>query len=267
MPRFVRCIYCHHVARSDEHIVATRFIEVLREDPRGLPIPIRLTMTLPDTGQSYRIGGRRTKNKHYTLEYTTRVCSRCNSEWMNDIDDLAFPHVSEMIRGNPVHFDSAMATAVAGWVCKVVVTARSHPLHPMPIEREWMDWLYQHHAPLPRWYVWVGRYIGREPFWYQPHDISIRELEPGSALVPHSGDLIRDHGALATMVIGYMIVQAYGVAGEERLLTPDHAQGVLQRIWPFNGDVAWPSAGTVDDSGLQAYADRLLSDRTTLRDA
>jgi hypothetical protein len=73
VPRFVRCIYCHHVARSDEHIGATRFIEVLREDPRGLPIPVRLTMTVPDTGQSYRIGGRRTKNKHYTLEYTIRV--------------------------------------------------------------------------------------------------------------------------------------------------------------------------------------------------
>lgn len=109
-------------------------------------------MTLPDTGQSYRIGGRRTKNKHYTLEYTTRVCSRCNSEWMNDMGDLAFPHVSEMIHGNPVHFDSAMATAVEGGVCKVLVTARSHPLHPMPIEREWTDWLYQHHAPIPRWW-------------------------------------------------------------------------------------------------------------------
>jgi len=113
LPRFVRCIYCHHVARSDEHIVATRFIEVWREDPRGLPILVCLTMTLPDTGQSYRIDGRRAKNKRYTLEYTTRVCSRCNSEWMNDMDDLAFPRVSEMIRGNPVHFDSAMAAAVA----------------------------------------------------------------------------------------------------------------------------------------------------------
>ncbi|MBV9161266.1 MAG: hypothetical protein JO281_06885 [Pseudonocardiales bacterium] len=69
------------------------------------------------------------------------------------------------------------------------------------------------------------------------------------------------------MVTGYLIVQAHGVAGEERLLTPDHTQGVLPRIWPFNGDVAWPPAGTVDDSGLHAYADRLLSDRTTLRDA
>ena len=99
------------------------------------------------------------------------------------MDDLAFPHVSEMIRGNPVHFDSAMAAAVAGWVCKVVVTARSHPLHPMPIEREWTDWLYQHHAPLPRWYVWVERYIGREPFWYQPHDISFENRNLSQALI------------------------------------------------------------------------------------
>jgi hypothetical protein len=99
--------------------------------PEDCQSPVRLTMTLPDTGQSYRIGGRRAKNTHYTLEYTTRVCARCNSEWMNDMDDLAFPRVSEMICGNSVHFDSAMAAAVAGWVCKVVVTARSHPLHPM----------------------------------------------------------------------------------------------------------------------------------------
>jgi hypothetical protein len=74
-------------------------------------------------------GGPRTSTTPWNTP--SAFCSRCNSEWMNDMDDLAFPHVSAMIRGHPVHVDSAMAVAVGGWVCKVVVTARSHPLHPM----------------------------------------------------------------------------------------------------------------------------------------
>jgi hypothetical protein len=44
------------------------------------------------------------------------------------------------------------------------------------------------------------------------------------------------------------------------------AANAISKFWPFNGDVARPPAGTVDDS-CRGYADRLLSDRTTLRDA
>jgi len=125
----------------------------------------------------------------------------------------------------------------------------------MPIEREWTDWLYQHRAPLPRWYVGVGRYIGREPFWYQPHDISIRELEPGSAPVPHSGDLIRDHGALATMVIGYLIVQAYGVAGEERLLTLRPAPTATSVPTTSHDVSTTPTLGNADSSANSKPSD------------
>jgi len=250
-------MYCGHEARSQEHIVATRFIEVLREDARQITLPVRLTLTLPSTGQRYRIGGRRTKRGHYTLEYTTRVCAQCNSEWMNDMDDAAFPYVADMIRGNPVLLHQNARAAIAGWICKVALTARSMPLHRMPIERGWTDWLYWQHSAIPTWYVWVGRYVGMEPLWYQPHDIRI-ELGPGSAPAPPGMDFLRENGVVATMVIGYLIAQVYGVGGTGRLATPEDEVRTLPLIWPNAHDVAWPPPDHVDDAGLQLWADRLI---------
>jgi len=249
------CIYCGQPARSREHIVATRFIDVLREDPRGLPLPVMLTATLPD-GTRRRIGGKKTKRGKYTLEYTTRVCANCNSGWMNRIDDAAFPSVADMVRGKQVSLDGAARAAIAAWMCKVAVTARSAPHSPLPIERDWTDWLYTHHSAPPTWYVWIGRYEGTQPWWYQPHDVRI-ELGPGSASPPPGMNLVRPNGVLATLVIGYLIAQVFGVSGLGQLQNPDREVD-FPLIWPGSTDLVWPPPHHIDDAGLPRWGERLL---------
>jgi hypothetical protein len=164
-----RCLYCGEPAGSKEHIIATRFTEVLGEDPRGLTVPIVLTVTT-DSG-THRTTGRKDRGRP-TLDYTTKVCARCNNEWMNDLDSAAFPPVAEMIRGNSVLLNSASQAAIAAWACKVAVTARSEPKSSLPIEAEWTDWLFTNHSAIPTWHVWIGHYLGTAPFWYVPCDIS-----------------------------------------------------------------------------------------------
>ena len=148
MPPGQRCIYCGNPADSNEHVIATRFIELLSRDPRGLAIPVSLTVTLPG-GVARKIGGKRTKHGQPTLEFTTRVCEKCNNEWMNDIDTAAWPYVSEMIQGHKLPLDDAARKAVATWFMKVAVTARSVPHVNQPLEQTWTKWLLQNQSPVP----------------------------------------------------------------------------------------------------------------------
>ena len=257
MPRpLAPCMYCGRPSTSREHVIATRFINVMREDPRGLVMPLVLGITLPG-GERRRIGGKRTKRGHYTLEYVTRVCDQCNSGWMNDVDSAAFPYVAELIRGHALGLDTTAQTAIAAWMCKVAVTARAVPWFPLPIEKSWTDWLYSQHSALPSWCVWVGRHIGSIPWWYNPHDISI-ELHPDSP-GPSDSRFIRKTGVVATLVMGYLVVQIYGTSSEGALNLMDSEPQILPMIWPVqNPIVIWPAARSIDDAGLPVWAERLL---------
>jgi hypothetical protein len=247
-------MYCGRPADSREHIIATQIIDVLARDPRELPLPIRLYITLPD-GQPKTIHGR-TSGGRPTLEYTTKVCERCNNEWMNRIDENAMPFLTPMIEGRPVVLDADAQATIAVWAMKVVVTARSEPNNPLHIDASWTDWLYNNQSPIPNWYVWIGKYIGTAPWWYNPQDVRV-QLGPGSAPPAPWIDFIQDHGVLATLVIGYVVVQVFGVGGSGVLLGPTEA--AFPQIWPNAGaTLTWPPAEHIDDSGLPLWANRLM---------
>jgi len=265
--RIPTCIYCGQHADSKEHIFATRFIDVLREDSRGLRMPLILYITSTEGGRPRRIGGKRIKRggrqRSYTLEYTTRVCAACNSGWMNEVDTGAFPLVAEMIRGNPIQLDQSAQTAVGAWIAKVAVTARAAPHDPLPIEPEWTDWLYQHRSAPPRWHIWIGRYVGPRPWWYNPHDVRA-ELGEGSAPAPPG--FVGQHGVLATLIIGQLIWQIFGMGGPAaRFAGIDADERTLPAIWPPRpSPVSWPPTGHVDDVGLDLWANRLLQNPSRL---
>src|SRR6266704_1697997 len=87
------CIYCPNIANTVEHIIAAKFVDVLRRDPRGLPLPATMTQwygteaSVPDF-EIRKIGGktrkRRSKRKgvvkprQHTIEFIARVCDSCN---------------------------------------------------------------------------------------------------------------------------------------------------------------------------------------------
>ena len=252
MPPGQRCIYCGNPADSNEHVIATRFIELLSRDPRGLAIPVSLTVTLPG-GVARKIGGKRTKHGQPTLEFTTRVCEKCNNEWMNDIDTAAWPYVSEMIQGHKLPLDDAARKAVATWFMKVAVTARSVPHVNQPLEQTWTKWLLQNQSPVPSWQVWVGRFDGLAPFWYNPNDVHF-EIGQGR-YQPGTGKVIRPHGVLATCVIGYLIIQLLGIDGVGVVEAP--GEPAFPLIWPdVSRIVAWPPSEYISDEGLPLWAQR-----------
>ena len=250
------CMYCGRRADSKEHVIATRFVELLSQDPRGFRVPTRLYVTQKD-GYRKTIGGKKNRRGKPTLEYTTRVCEKCNNGWMNDADSAAWASVSAMIQGQPVTLDAAAQRDVAFWAVKVAVTARTAAGSKLPIEKEWSDWLYQKRTPMPNWRVWIGHYIGGEPFWYKPDDIRA-EVDPLSPPLPSGSKMLRENGVLATLAIGYLFIQVIGFGGGAQV--QGVAETAVQSIWPVSSNsVAWPPPEHIDDAGLSLWADRFYS--------
>ena len=256
MAKLPACMYCGGEANSTEHIVATRFLEVLREDPRGLNLPLTITLDFPMIGRQRRIGGKRTKRGHYTMEYTTEVCEQCNNEWMNDMDTAAFDDVAEMIRGNSVELDTARQAAVAAWVCKVALTARSEPNTQMPIDPQWTDWMFNHHSAIPGWFVWIARYIGSTPSWFQPMDVSTVPPPWEPAAGPN---IVIPYGVVATLAIGYFATQVFGVSN---FAFSDRPKREFPRIYPPWLDVVpWPPPKSLNDETLLMWSERLVKNK------
>jgi hypothetical protein len=129
------CIYCElPKAKSQEHVLASWIIEVLSQDTRGLPLPLRMELSDQSGGKRVTLG--KTKRSK-TLEFTTRVCRDCNSGWMNDMEIAVRPYLEPMIRGAKCHIDAAWQHALAAWAAKFAVTARFAHIHPDHIERQW----------------------------------------------------------------------------------------------------------------------------------
>lgn len=251
------CVYCTAHADSREHVLATRFVDLLREDPRGFPMPPVLRVQVP--GIIREIGGRQLPGRRRTVELTAPACANCNSQWMNDVDSAAFPWVAGMIRGHQVTLGLEAATAVATWICKVAVTARAAPHAPLPISPAWTKWLYENRSPIPHWHVWVGFYDGREPFAYFPNNVSTEILDRGPHGLRPSGRVTYGDGALATLVVGYLIAQVLGFDGPFRVAV--ERPGMLPLLWPSVADLEWPPHEIVTDETLPAVVDRLVSRR------
>lgn len=252
------CMYCGRRADSKEHVVATRFVDLLSKDPRGFRVPTRLYVTQKD-GSRKTIGGKRDKTGKPTLEYTTRVCQKCNNEWMNDADSAVWDPVSAMIQGHSVTLDAVTQRALAFWIMKLAVTARTAAGSNLPIEKEWTDWLYQQRTPIPNWRVWIGHYIGGEPFWYKPDDIRA-EVDPLSPPLPSGSKMLRENGVLATMAIGHLFVQVIGFGGGAAVQGTQET--AVRSVWPVSSSsMAWPPPEHIDDAGLSLWADRFFNAR------
>jgi hypothetical protein len=256
MASVVPCMYCRRRADSLEHILGTKIVDTLAQDPRGLPLPMTLHVADRDGVRKRSIRGRRTKRGLYTVEFTTPVCQKCNNEWMERIDTRARQHIVPMIRDEPTTVNANARAEIADWMTKVALTAHHH-LNPGATNRMWTDWLRTHNSALPDWHVWIGRYVGAEPLFFVPEDIRVEAL-PGSVPFPKDG-MIAHHGVLATLVIGYLALQIFGIdaTGYDMTLTGPTWPSLLD-IWPtFPGEIDWPPSVSFTDTTLWPLVDRL----------
>jgi hypothetical protein len=235
---------------------------LLASDPRGLSLPTHLRFSDGFGGPIVRTktgkpGGTKAKP---TVEFTRRVCHGCNNGWMNRVDIAAMPFLSKMMRGELLMLDPDAQSRLAAWICKLTVVARFAHLRlglgdvPAPVARSWLDWLYSRHTALPHWHVWLARYDGSEPFIYSGEDVRISNFRKDG----HEEVLVA-HGAYASIVLGYLAIQVFGVDEEATLLDPCRDPYFVSSIWPARAtSVKWPPPLKYTDANILGFLHRLV---------
>ena len=176
---------------------------------------------------------------------------------MNVIDERARPYLTAMIQGQSVALDVLAQQAIAAWMAKVAVTARSASPNPLPIDKVWTDWLYKTHQAPPDWVVSIGRYDGDKPFWYRADDVHVQALP--EALNSGSEMMFDNHGVLAFLILGYLAIQIFGTT-HTRLKRVGRSEEGMIDIWPTTGNVAWPPGEHfIDDAGVPLWVARYVN--------
>ena len=178
---------------------------------------------------------------------------------MNVIDENARPYLMPMIKGDPVGLDATGREFVATWVAKVAVTARSASPNVLPIEKAWTDWLYNNRVIQPNWHASVGHYIGVEPFWYRPEDVSSTP-PPDAPASWQSDPIFASHGVAAFLAVGHLAIEVLGFTNGILTQVAGPPETAMLDIWPQTGiAVEWPPAEHIDDAGLHLWARRFQS--------
>lgn len=250
------CIYCDRPADSEEHIFGSWFIRELESARGGLITGARF-----DQGDKITpiFVSRNSKGKRQ-LDFTTDlICHRCNSEWMNRIDESVHRYMTGMIRGRTTVINGNARRAMASWAVKTAITARFAHINPDPVEGNWPKQLLRDKKPSSEWSVWLSRYTGNRGFWYRQGEIAIN----GAKLIMSTSKQdpvdppLSKGGAVMTIVIGELCAQVLRLNGPEQ--TIDLGDPVALRIWPSGFDAEWPPADQLDDGNLKQFSERFAS--------
>lgn len=218
-------------------------IEALSRDPRGLQLPIVSTVWRNGTAIRH-IRGKVSPRK--TVEVTTKVCHACNTGWMNRVGTRARRYIESMMRDDETELPPEAQAGIAAFMTMTgITTFATH--HRAFVKREWTDAIRTTETALPEWYVWVGRYLGRQPLLAFMHDISFVDMR---------GMTVVDHGVVATLVVGYVALQVLHCRG---LRIDDHPGVPLLRVGPPGGAVLrWPPSEHLTDETIEPFADRFI---------
>lgn len=239
-----KCIFCGGSPTTNEHIIPEWMSKVLREDPRGA-LPHKIPYH----------GGRLSGTGELMREYDTEsavisvtanaFCGPCNHGWMEKIESAARPFLTDMVLGKSVTLGRNARRSVATWLALKALAATYTGL--VPVEREWIDFIYRRRLPPGTWHIWLAGYDGKVVHYMETHDVVNRHFMRASH---------RAHGVLMTCIVGYLAFQVLGVY-KSPTLEPDPI--FATRIWPrlpTPQPVNWPPVRVFGDQSIAGFFER-----------
>jgi hypothetical protein len=184
-----------------------------------------------------------------------RVCSTCNSGWLQRLETSVRPLLTPAILGTErVAIRPREQMLISRWALKTALLLRyvRQPVNPPPEERT--TWVMTHEEPPPQAGVWLAAYGGSAHAWVQ---MSRHNLEP-----PAGSGVQVFHCELTTFTLGRLLVLVLDVPDADR----DVAIGTYEKVfvpftsklWPPPGyNVRWPPLLGVDDVSLQKLSEAL----------
>ncbi|MFZ0382700.1 MAG: hypothetical protein WCD11_33685 [Solirubrobacteraceae bacterium] len=239
-----QCIFCRHEQVSDEHVFG-RWVSRLLAD--GAPFTLTKTP------------GRRASGLKIINVKNRAICAACNGGWMSRSESEAKTLLPPMIRGEPIHWDSAQQARVARWAFKTALMLDRSSLASRVAPPHHFSFLFEQQSPPASVTIYLARYF---PGASEDHVGVIGSSYRPTVVNPH---LYPDPYQI-TFSIGQAVFQVFGHSGAARieirragqldsgLIVP--VSDFFHQLWPIRAeDFAWPPAGGhLNTPSLQALA-------------
>jgi hypothetical protein len=166
-PRADRCIFCGSTEISEEHIFGRKWIAKLFQVPRKEKLGhrhVRITGPIVDFDSWWQY-------KEADLAVYC-VCRKCNSEWMNALDEQAQKIIAPMVRGRTTRITTYRDQLIlARWITKLAFMF-DYKQEKSSLPREFAERFHKTRLPPDNAYIWVaasppvpGRYHASGHTW------------------------------------------------------------------------------------------------------
>lgn len=250
MTTYSTCVFC---GRNDspltrEHVIADWIA-------REFPDP-KWTRINPATGE-------RIPFKNSLGLVSRKVCKRCNTGWMHNLEDSAKPILLPLIHAQRTTLTLDDQQLIAKWYFKTacaydVVAKPTRDCVYTPNER------YALATSLsipPDTYIYIAQYAGTmgHAFTLESHMAPTTQT-----LLNQYQHLLDTHGYAGTIVIKHVAFQVFTFRRNKYLIGKRLGFAinpvwdmVAVQVWPTTGNVInWPPQARLDNGGLSAFADR-----------
>lgn len=254
-----RCIFCGEPfgpdrKRSDEHAAPKWCAELL---PPVAPAERPEHAFVLETVEGRQEFFRGVRDPFTTV--AEDVCERCNTGWMEELEDWAKRWLSKPIVGEPRTLRYWRQVCAASWAVKTAMVWELVEQQHRTVPLELLRIFHVLQRPGGRQQVWLGHYQGTEP-----HN-SFRRT--AAYFIGHEPDGPEDpkdaHGYLLAVTIGQLALVVFGhVLSMAPYSIGDTLPGIalesqfpsqLVQIWPLVHEVVrWPPAASLDDAGMDA---------------
>ncbi len=223
---------------SEEHVIPRWVSKVLRQHRFGIALPRILSAKKYRDRQLQRTIDGKTINL-----VTKSVCKVCNEGWLErEIETPARELATPLILGHePTLLDGVAQARLAAWAAKIAMLGRYAHEPSEPVADDWLEYLRDHFAAPPTWYVWTTGYSAERPITYENRDVTLRLPD----------DPVGSKGILMTIVIGHLALKVFGLRGGVPTNPPSTH---LFRIWPPASEtVSWPPQYHLDAASLDGF--------------
>jgi hypothetical protein len=226
------CAFCGEAGVTDEHIIADWIKRLLPVETKHH----RFRGAKSAEGSSNKTGLRQLQGSAFTAK-TRKVCARCNSGWMSELEELARPLLTPLIHGETLTLQPEDQAVLAGWIAKTVMTADTLYLESSAITECDRRTVRATFRPPDNWSIWLALHHNSD--WRTGLD------HIGSAL-HREADYERNKNVVSTQSttigIGNLLIHAFSSALPGFQFEPSAAFGAcLHRIWPSPGRILlWP---------------------------
>jgi hypothetical protein len=244
LPRADACIFCNRTPVVEEHIFSRKWLKRIWNLPKGHQLGHRHVRR--DTAGQEEFDVIWSKQEASLVAYC--VCAKCNSGWMNALDQHVYRIIDPLTRGENAEIKTLKdQTTLVHWAMKVALMfdwQQDASTVPAEIARNFhKDWTMP-----PDTYIWLARNI---PF--------NRGHASGAFHTLARGDDPQVY--LVTFRVDQMVVQVLlGIGFEIRPVRPRHGDAVRQ-VWPLTYErIVWPPPRTLDEVEYVAFTQDFVRD-------